>query len=132
MNSLSWFIYLTQTVDELRHCVVAIAIMTGIGFGGWLFFGAMRRFLDDEDALLSAWRAWALKAALPILLVAALISVFVPSRQTMLLIAGSQLGERMVQSEEVKSVVNPGLDLLKGWMKSETERLTKERRSDAR
>lgn len=41
----------------------------------------------------------------------------------MILIAGSEMGQRVVQSEQVKGIVDPGLDLVKSWIAEETAKL---------
>jgi hypothetical protein len=41
----------------------------------------------------------------------------------MLLIAASQVGERVLSSESVQSVVDPSVDLLRTWITQETNRL---------
>ena len=53
-----------------------------------------------------------------------------PSRQTILLIAASELGERVLASdkmarveERVNGVLDPSLDLLTTWMMKQTQEL---------
>jgi len=121
MNNLSWFIYLTQVVDNVGTAA-AITLLLG-GIGGLLIVPIfLSEFFDCEPAFTKKV-LWIYGAAM---VLAAMVACFTPSRQTMLLIAGSEMGERFVKSETVNSVVNPGVDLLKTWIKRETEKLAKE------
>jgi O-antigen ligase len=52
--------------------------------------------------------------------------VFVPDERSMLLIASSQVGEKIVNSDTVKSVLDPSTDLLKSWIQLETKKIKKE------
>lgn len=122
MNSLSWLIYLMQVSDGIRtFCGIASVLLLTFGGGGLILFHVIV-IADDIDEgrpyLKTARRAF-FGALIPMLVLAAIL----PSRQTLLLIAGSEIGERFVKSNEVREVVNPGVDLLKTWIKKETARL---------
>jgi hypothetical protein len=41
------------------------------------------------------------------------------------MIAASEVGERMMSSQAVQGVVDPGLDFLKAWIRQQTEDITK-------
>jgi predicted MFS family arabinose efflux permease len=124
MNSLSWFIYLTQVVDHMGGAAFGVLLVGGIGGFLGIILGPMALdLLDDPPSsgtIRTVVRSYIITMALAVVVV-----VFMPSRQTMLLIAGSEMGERLVKSEGVNSIVNPGVDLLKTWIKRETEKLTK-------
>ena len=49
----------------------------------------------------------------------------VPSRQTVLLIAASEMGERVLNHPRVNQVIDPGIDLLTTWMEKEKHELQK-------
>ena len=117
MNSLSWMIYAIQIAGNITELSLFITIFGSVGIATACLFSYF------EEA--PQWRQWVLSRMLPIVLVAVSIFIFAPNRKTLLLIAASQYGEKLVQSDDVKSVVNPGIDLLKAWIKSETERLAK-------
>jgi hypothetical protein len=48
------------------------------------------------------------------------LASLVPSRQTVLLIAGSEMGERVLNHPRFNQVVDPGLELVTTWMQNET------------
>lgn len=131
MNNLSWFIYLTQVSDSARDAssafMIASSIVVGILF---IFAPLIAMMVEDIDGLAtikakipSALKMWGI-----LFCVAALFYLTMPSRQTMILIAGSEMGERIVKSDAVKDIVNPGADLLKAWIKDETDKITSKKK----
>lgn len=123
MNSLSWFIYLIQVADGFRDAlfatlVIGIITLGGMGIG---FIVTEGELYTDKDVAPWAQR-WTRRAQIGIIVALPLLILF-PSRSTLLLIAGSQIGERLVNSDTVHSVVNPGMDLLREWIRTETQKL---------
>lgn len=51
------------------------------------------------------------------------IGSFIPSKQTVMMIAASQYGEKILESRAVKELTDPALDLLKNWITSENEKI---------
>lgn len=135
MNSLSWFIYAVQLVDNLSTVCVLIAVGSAGLFVGRLiatFCRSERAYVytspinrADLTARQVIWDEWKPKVGLHVTIsvLFILFAAALPSRQTMILIAGSEMGERVVKSEAVQSIVDPGLDLVKTWIKEETEKL---------
>ena len=123
MNSISWFIYFTNVADGLRVVIFLSAVFGVIA----LFFTGMASFFSCADSgdefADSKWMKW-FKRGVVVIPLAVLVGVAIPDRRTMVLIAGSEIGQRAIQSDEVQQVINPGMDLLKAWIKSETERLS--------
>ena len=122
MNNLSWFIYLTQVTDGLSSFLWFMFFFGLIGVIIWLVVAGVCAIDDDEKTQLKFWRT-AIASKVWLFGVVAIIAVALPSRQTMLLIAGSEMGERAMKSNAVQDVVNPGVDLLKTWIKEETDKL---------
>lgn len=128
MNSLSWFIYLTQIVDNLGNAaggvLAAVGIFGGIGLVMFsVFTFEIGNPTDDNERYLIGLRKTLTKAFVAIMVVAGLVAVFTPSRQTMLMIAGSEMGERLIKSESVNGIVNPGMDLIRKWIKQEADKI---------
>lgn len=132
MNSLTLLIYLIHVADQLRGVVGGTLLITVLGFAVWLLVVGINFLIEDDDGedrseigrrWFVTWLGWAKHAALPIVIVTLLITVFIPNRQTMLLMAGSQIGEKLATSDGVRSVVDPSVDLLKAWIKNETTKL---------
>lgn len=128
MNSLSWLIYLIQVSDSIKElCTVfgATFFILGGALLAALHCFALFEGAEDKDwMIINKLRRTFLWVVIPMLIIAALL----PSRQTLILIAGSEIGGHVIKSQEVRDVVNPGVDLLKTWIKTETERLTKEKK----
>jgi signal transduction histidine kinase len=128
MNSLSWFIYFAGFADTLSGFASFFAVVGGFLY--LLFMIITGVLLSDcseqeERSIRKARRSISWIAA-PILAVCIPASLFVPSRQTLVLIAGSQMGEQALKSDAVTSIVNPGMDLVRLWIKQETDKLKKE------
>jgi hypothetical protein len=68
------------------------------------------------------WPYW-IKRCVATFFVCLFLHGAVPTKQTVLLITGSEIGQKLVESDTVKGVVNPGLNLLKTWIKKETDSL---------
>lgn len=118
MNNLSWLIYLIQLLDGL-HGIICGALMITIVF----FIGRCAIFaISEGDSCAKDWPLWTKRCAITVF-VCCVLHVAVPTKQTVLLIAGSQVGEMIVKSDAVQGVVNPGMNLLKTWINEETESL---------
>lgn len=125
MNSLSWLIYLAQVLDGFRGLMLTMVILP-IGF--FLLRGAVYG-ISEGEAFADNWGYWTKRTAATSF-IAAVLFVFTPSKQTVILIAGSQLGEMAIKSDTVQGVVNPGIDLLKAWIKEETDNLKPKPKAD--
>lgn len=136
MNNLSWFIYLTQLVDNIGGASIALVIV--LAFAGiplaifWCIFaseaGIDSTKHDSEEKQVALLFRRLTKSWIVAIFFFLTVSVVIPSRQTMLLIAGSEIGERIVKSDAVKDIVNPGADLLKAWIKDETDKITSKKK----
>lgn len=131
MNNLSWLIYAIHVFDAVRVLAITALALLGAGLVVTAFVGALVEDSNgsygsktkDQWVYFPTWLAYAKKIVPAVVIVASLMLIFFPSRQTMLLIAGSEIGERVVTSEAVKGVVDPSIELLKTWIKKETQDL---------
>lgn len=132
MNGLSWFIYLSNIVNTISSWASVLSVFIGIIY--FIFMVVMSCLLieptarrNDKDLKdiieIKTFRSSISWLVMPILVVCIPLALLVPDRQTMLLIAGSEMGQRVVQSEQVKGIVDPGLDLVKSWIAEETAKL---------
>jgi len=119
MNSLSWFIYLTQIVDNLQGASQGILIAGAFAGLMGIVFGPTTGDMSDMEVPFRKIIKW----YAGIMLVAMSAYVFTPTRQTMIMIAGSEMGERLVKSDSVNSIVNPGMDLIRKWIKQEADKI---------
>ena len=143
MNNLSILIYLSGVTATLASFLTFVTVVFGI-LGlvcliVWLVAhdetDASHRRLEGEalagrrEARKNSWK-WFWRFCGLFVFVGALAS-FVPSRQTVLLIAASEMGERVLNHERVNQVIDPGIDLLKTWMEKEKLDLQKSMRAPA-
>lgn len=127
MNNLSWFIYLAGVVEFLALWASIFATIGGLVYLAFIIvLNAMIGCCDPEaDARdlreMRGVRRQISLVAIPILAVCIPLAFFVPSRQTMILIAGSEMGERIIKSD----AMSDGMNLIKLWIKQETDKLNK-------
>lgn len=129
MNSLSWFIYLIHVADTVRDTAlffIFLPIIAIIGTAATIGIHNDTTFKDNDLWEWTTWNKWVKRWAFVVIPIGVAIYVVLPSRQTMLLIAGSEIGERIVQSEGVRSITDPSITLLRTWIETETARLLEE------
>lgn len=124
MNNLSLLIYFASVVGSVGHMLavaliilmlatVALAITTAIAFGD--------NHSDDFKALSVKF----LKRCVTSVVIIALVLSFLPDRKTVLMIAASEMGQKLILNPSVQQVVDPSIELLTTWMKNETAEIKK-------
>lgn len=119
MNSLSWFIYLTQVVPGLGQMFTGFAIVLGTALALSFMVRGMASDEDDYEEELKPKFIKFQKYSTICVVVFALLSTVIPNRQTLILIAASEVGEKVYQSDKVKSIIDPSVELLQEWIKKE-------------
>ena len=137
MNNLSILIYLSGVTGTLGNFLTFVAVVFGIlgvvSLIVWLVHhdetnSAYVRLDGDalagvRDKRKTAWRwFWCFCGLMG---VTGSLASLVPSRQTVLLIAASEMGERVLNHPRVNQVIDPGIDLLTTWMEKEKHELQK-------
>lgn len=107
MNSLSQLLYFADVVDSLKVITMLLAICLAILCSGFLLYGAAQR-----DSAYSNKEQWAhgLRAQivglwlliLPVGLLGAW--VFIPYKQTVMLIAASEAGEEVLNTDSARQI----------------------------
>lgn len=119
MNTLSWLIYFAGLVNSLAIIALLVSVVCfSIWFGARIFFMLDNGMITKEDQEKLPSGTYLLIGFL-----CAVILILAPTRNTILLIAASEFGQKLVTSQQVVDVVDPSLDLLKTWIKKETEAL---------
>jgi len=95
MNSLSWLIYLSDLLPSVANTAGGFAIFLGVTLVGILFFKIMWEITEKTESPIKAH--WKSLISLFVFLVT--ISIITPSRNTILLIAASEYGEKVIESE---------------------------------
>ena len=119
MNNLSIFVYLIQIFGNISAVLFAMAIcLLVVGAVSLIVFGIA--LVEDQDWVPEVfgklYKIW-LKIIIPVSICWAII----PTKETMLLIAASEVGEKIVTSEKITSVVDPSVTLLKTWIEKQTQ-----------
>lgn len=122
MASLSWLLYGMSVAESLRGAATTFLIMSvALLVFGLAFAPVLGMFFEDAEVDVLAFIKKLIKPFIACFVLAALIFVFVPSRQTLLLIAGSEIAQKVAVMPEVQSVAGDSLELLKAWIAKETE-----------
>jgi hypothetical protein len=118
MNSLSWLIYFAEVFGSLKFFILAFSILCLAGLFSrmlWVIrynsdnreYSAMYKGRPDVKNYKNNFLYFVFCA------VGILISSFVPSKQTIYLIAASEIGEQAVNSQigqKVQTIINQKLD----------------------
>ena len=135
MNNLSILIYLSDVTGNLGNFLTFVAVVFGIlGVVSLIVWLVSHDETDtyyrrlESDVLASrretrktAWRWFWCFYGLKVFTGG--LANLVPSRQTVLLIAASEMGERVLNHPRVNQVIDPGIDLLTTWMEKEKHEL---------
>jgi len=140
MNSLSWLIYLAGVTDSLSNflkfltCVLFVlcVILTLLSVALLNTTGLSEKEKVTQAAAQKVCKRYAILIFVVFFCFGLLVNVL-PNRQTVLLIAASEIGERAMNSEKmakindkVVSVIDPSVELLNVWIAKQTEDLRKE------
>jgi len=100
MNGLSWFLYLADTLSKIGEGALFLGVLIGITGGLLLAFWAVA-FLFEDTKTPPPWRPYILSMAILFF-----VAVLIPSKETIYLIAGSQVGEYVVDTPEAQEILN--------------------------
>lgn len=133
MNSLSWLIYIANVSGSLGGFLVFLATVCGITaviltiitlcmLDATDYFGRPlpAHQLVNRDIIRKGSKKAAILTATGMFLFGT-FSTLLPDRETVLLIAASQIGEKVVESQQVQGILDPSLDLLKTWIEQQTQ-----------
>lgn len=115
MNNLSWFIYFVEVIPNIS---LFLLVSGQIALFGSLFimFCSIPFYVesyDNDKPKYVEWYKLYYKRILPILVFILLIAILIPSKETMYLIAGSELGETVVTSQEGQEIMNDIHEIIK-------------------
>lgn len=128
MNSLSWFLYFASVVDRLSIVITillaASALLAAVSIAVWMFSFECYSFTDKE--LKEKERSAAIKVlcrVLPLGVFLAVLVALIPAKQTLYLIAASEIGEKLSQTEAVSQLSKEAYDILHGYLRSVSDEL---------
>lgn len=132
MNSLSWVIYAVDVVASANIIIAGLVVFVipGLIFCKMigLFENSVRKYIDGEfrSVQLGPDRMpFSIKQMAAAWCVLAFVSVIVPGKQTMILIASSEYGEKILNNPKIGEIVDPSIDLLKTWIEKEKKEIEK-------
>ena len=130
MNSLSWFVYLIQVVSTLSSIASVTMFLSVLIYGGlWLVrsiaysevYGDRSR--EEYDTVKRPMIVFYQRLILGVFCVSLFLNIFVPKKETMILIAASEVGEKVFASQSVKNILDPSIELLQEYIKKELDEL---------
>ena len=135
MNSLSWLIYLAGAVGNFGILFGWIIALSAIATIVLTIAKLVMEFDSDirsQPETRASFRRWAIFAGI-VFLFSGIIECVIPDRKTVLLIAASEIGERVLNSDRmaqvenrVAGIVDPSLDLLNTWIAQQTQSIRRE------
>lgn len=128
MNSLSWLIYFIGVSTNATGVLGALAFfsfLTFIAIGVFYIPMIMNGHHKEECVKLKS----ILKKCLIIFSIGLFLHTVFPNRQTMILIASSEIGDRVLQSQKTGEVLNkiidPSINLLNAYIEEEVKKIVK-------
>ena len=100
MNSLSWMIYLADTLDTVRSIFGQSATVGILFYGLWVVLPFRHMLADMEGAKARPVSVWPFAVLFGILIVSAAI----PRKETIYLIAASEIGAKAAETEMARDV----------------------------
>lgn len=104
MNTLSWLLYGAETAEKVG-VTAGVAGLIGLGLipGSFIAAAWVHDFMTEDERVLSKVRAkW--KLGLTVTIIASALWAVAPSKQTIMLIAASEVGEQVLSSEQAQTI----------------------------
>lgn len=111
MNNLSWLLYLSDVLPSLSVSIAVISAVSGMLFGIAVVIFWCIYF--DDDYYISIKVPIILSCFLVFTVFFGLLSNLIPSKQTILLIAASEMSEQVVKSQDGQEIMNNLKQILK-------------------
>lgn len=131
MNNLSWLIYLASLSDSASSFFSFLAfvstVFAAVGLvlslmwtDGASGFGNKELYLKGYEEMRKRGKALIPRGLLGILIFGG-IAVVLPGKNTIYAIAASEIGERMVKSDQVQDIASDATKALQQWIKRQIE-----------
>lgn len=108
MNSVSWFLYFADVAPRMGNALVTISAIMFI-----LCFCLIPFFVDFQGGSSPILKGRFLKISLPAAFILFMIALALPSRETIYLIAGSEIGETVVTSQPAQEILDDIQQIIK-------------------
>lgn len=137
MNNLSWILYAADVFFQFGHIILAFGIITVIVFSlvtlifvGNYFDNYYSRYSDDDDKQKGLKFLGYAKYCMRFVIMGVslmIVSSFIPSQKTMYMIAASEMGEVVVNSQQAKDTLDNVQRIIKGYADEFQKQSTKEK-----
>jgi hypothetical protein len=106
MNGLSWLLYGADVAGNLQGTaiLVVVASVIVVCILGIITGVSMSYAPDDEDKARAKWAVGKIGLAMTVAIGFAVVATFIPSRNTIMLIAASEVGETVLASAEAQQL----------------------------
>lgn len=106
MNSLSWLLYGAEVAGNAQGVFVGITIATGMSAIACLAGAGLiiSSWPDENDRANNKWLMGKVRPLLQICVTFAVLAAVMPSRNTIMLIAASEVGETVLASPEAQQL----------------------------
>lgn len=107
MNNVSWFLYLSDLVQSLSIFFGITAFAGLVVFAGLLAYGGSKKDFERHGNDRWEYGDKVQKKAfkfLPLVILVLFMAFILPSKETMYMIAASQVGEQIIQLEQVQDI----------------------------
>jgi len=123
MNNLSYLIYLAGVINNIGNTVGGIStIATLAAIVSSIAYVLSVIFAGDRTAdVATPLAAKTMKISIPLAVVVSFLFAIIPNRQTVMLIATSEVGDQLIANEKVNGVIDPSIELLKAWIAKTTQ-----------
>jgi uncharacterized membrane protein len=118
MTSLAWLIYFANVSGTLKSIADVVSFFAGVSSVVGYVFLTIAKFAEDlEQEPLKIFNPL-LKFGFATAAIALVLMVFLPSKNTIMMMAAASYGEDLYKSE-VKDIVDPAKKLLKQWIEDQ-------------
>lgn len=117
MNNLSWILYFADVADKLGVAATLCVVIFGLASlaGGIAVVGSR---VDNPKRSEYHMPLWMLIIPTCILTLSLCVAVFTPSKDTIYLIAGSEIGETVVKTPEAQQMFSDIREVIQQQLKS--------------
>lgn len=106
MNSLSWLLYAAEVAGNAQGVAVGVAVVTGISAGVCAGAAGMviSSYPDENDRANNKWLLSKVRPLAVASICFAMLAATLPSRNTIMLIAASEVGETVLASDQAQQI----------------------------
>lgn len=123
MNSLSWLIYLADVVGAFSHISAAVIAFSAVALFVILLISIIRS--DERDFNSGEFLKNYIKYPIYCLTIFSILTIIIPSQKTVLMIAASEMGEKVITSQKAADIIDPSIEYINKWLMNNIRTLEK-------